>query len=242
MPPPRAHTIETTLDLGDRTAPLTARVNRRARRLIVKVDSIQGRVYVTAPSKRALPEALEFAQSRVVWIRDQLRDGAPARPFRHGITFPFRDAELTVCNSGSPRDGVKLHGRNLIVGGLCDHVNRRVVDWLKREARRSLTERVDFYAGQLGRRRGPITIRDTRSRWGSCAQDGAMSFSWRLVLAPSWVHDYVAAHECAHLVHLNHSPAFWRLLKSLDVDALGARDWFASHGLPLYSYGVEPLL
>ncbi len=233
-----AHTIETIIDLGDRTAPVTARVNRRARRLIVRVDSVQGRVHVTAPSMRALPEALEFAKTRTEWIRAQLDDGAHAKPFRHGSTFPFRGEELTILNEGAPRAGVRLQERTLMVGGRCEHVNRRVVDWLKQEARSSLTARVDFYAGELCKRRGPITIRDTR--WGSCGPDGALSFSWRLVLAPSWVHDYVAAHECAHLVHLNHSPAFWRLLKALNVDAPGARAWFAAHGLSLYSWGVEP--
>ncbi|HBS33364.1 MAG TPA: M48 family peptidase, partial [Parvularcula sp.] len=88
------------------------------------------------------------------------------------------------------------------------------------------------------RRRGAISIRDTRSRWGSCARDGALSFSWRLIMAPPEILDYVAAHECAHLVHLNHSPAYWRLLRSLDVDVRAARDWFAANGQRLYAYGA----
>ena len=97
---------------------------------------------------------------------------------------------------------------------------------------------MDFYASQLARRRGPISIRDTRSRWGSCASVGALSFSWRLILAPPWVLNYVAAHECAHLVHLNHSPAYWQVLRSLDVDVDGAKRWFHQHGEELHAYGV----
>jgi predicted metal-dependent hydrolase len=114
-----------------------------------------------------------------------------------------------------------------------------VTEWLKKEARTTLTERVDHYSAMLKRKRGPIAIRDTRSRWGSCARTGAMSFSWRLILAPPEILDYVAAHECAHLVHLNHSPAYWRTLHALEVDVRAARDWFSAHGQSLYAYGAE---
>ncbi len=244
MPPvPRQQPLSTltnsTIDLGERTAPLTARVNRRARRLIVKVDAISGRVIVTAPSKRALPEAIEFARTRARWIMRQLDECAGAKPFRDGVTFPFRGAPVSIVSDGGPRAGVRLDGDRLLAGGEARHVNRRVTDWLKSEARKTLTERADHHSAQLGKKRGPITIRDTRSRWGSCARDGALSFSWRLILAPPVMLDYVAAHECAHLIHLNHSPAYWRVLRGLGIDARAARDWFAAHGHLLYAYGVE---
>lgn len=236
---PQTPHLETTIDLGDRTAPLTARVNRRARRLIVSVDAVSGRVIVTAPSKRALPDALDFARTRVRWIRGQLIAGAAAKPFREGLVFPLRGAPVTIIQEGGPRAGVRLIDDRLLAGGDDRHLNRRITEWLRIEARRSLTERADHYAGALGRKRGPITIRDTRSRWGSCARNGALSFSWRLILAPPEILDYVAAHECAHLVHLNHSPAYWRVLKGLGIDARAARDWFAQHGPGLYAYGAE---
>ncbi len=228
-----------TIDLGDRTAPLTARVNRRARRLIVKVDPVKGRVIVTAPSKRALSEAIDFARTRAPWIARELDACAIARPFAAGEVFPFRGALLEIEASGRPRGGVALDSGKLVVSGDARHLNRRVTEWLKKEALVTLTERVDHYASQLSRTRGPITIRDTRSRWGSCARNGAMSFSWRLVMAPPEILDYVAAHECAHLVHLNHSAAYWRTLHSLNVDARAARDWFSAHGQSLYAYGAD---
>lgn len=228
-----------TIDLGDRTAPLTARVNRRARRLIVKVDPVVGRVIVTAPSRRALPDAIEFARTRAQWIAQELETCAPARPFAPGETFPFRGALVTIEATGRPRDGVVLEGGKIIAGGDPRHLNRRITEWLKKEARAALTERVDHYAARLSRRRGPISIRDTRSRWGSCARDGALSFSWRLIMAPPDILNYVAAHECAHLVHLNHSPAYWRTLQGLDVDARAARDWFSENGRSLYAFGAD---
>ena len=233
-PPP----IETTIDLGDRSAPLTARVNRRARRLIVKVDPVKGRVIVTAPSKSALTEAIDFARTRARWISGEL-DAGGARPFAPGEIFPLRGAPVTIEAAGRLRDGVRLEAGRLLAGGDPRHLNRRVTDWLKKEARATFTDRVDHYAALVGRRRGAITIRDTRSRWGSCARDGALSFSWRLIMAPPPILDYVAAHECAHLVHLNHSPAYWRLLRSLDVDAVAARAWFSANGQSLYAYGAS---
>jgi hypothetical protein len=231
--------FETTIDLGDRKAPLIARINRRARRLIVKVDALSGRVLVTAPSKRALPAALDFAKTRAIWISAQLKEGGSAKPFHDGAVFPLRGSPVLVVHDGGPRAGVRLEHAQLFAGGEAAHLNRRIIDWLKAEARKIVTERADHYSGALGRKRGPISIRDTRSRWGSCARDGSLSFSWRLILAPPPMLDYVAAHECAHLVHLDHSPAYWRVLKGLGVDARAARDWFAAHGRALHAYGRE---
>ena len=240
MPPRPSHPLlPTTIDLGDRTAPLTARINRRARRLIVTVDAAAGRVFVTAPSKRALPEALDFARTRARWICAQLEEGRRATPFADGCVFPFRGAPVAIVNEGGPRSPVRLERDIVVAGGDPLHVNRRVTDWLRAEARKTLTERADHYCERLERKRGPITIRDTRSRWGSCARDGALSFSWRLIFAPPEILDYVAAHECAHLVHLNHSPAYWRVVRGLGVDARSARDWFAAHGRGLYAYGAR---
>ena len=236
---PAPQPVHTTIDLGDRTAPLTARVNRRARRLIITVDSVAGRVIVTAPSKRALPEAIDFARTSSSWIKNRLAETNGATPFSSGLIFPLRGRPTTIIQSGSARNAVRHEGEHLVVGGDRDHINRRVTDWLKKEARATLTERVDHYAEAINRKRGAISIRDTRSRWGSCAADGSMSFSWRLILAPPSILDYVAAHECAHLVHLNHSPAFWRLVREMGVNAHAARDWFSANGANLYAFGAR---
>lgn len=234
--------LETEIDLGDRVAPLVARVNRRATRLIVKVDAVHGRVLVTAPSKRALTEALEFAGARKGWIRARLEEGAPARPFVDGGMCPFRGIFHRIVNEGGPRAPVRVvvgEQPLLTAGGDPTHLNRRITDWLKREARQALAERAHLHAAKLGKKISHVSIRDTRSRWGSCSAGGALSFSWRLILTPPEILDYVAAHECAHLVHLNHSARYWRLLASLDVDVEGARAWFDRHGAGLHAWGVE---
>lgn len=234
--------LETEIDLGDRIAPLTARINRRAKRLIVRVDAVAGRVFVTAPSRRALPEALKFAEERASWIRARMDEGFSARPFAHGGECPYRGVTHMIRNQGAPRSPVRIEAGDpplLIVGGDAAHLNRRVSDWLKREAKRRLAQRVEHYSARLGKSPARIQIRDTRSRWGSCNSDRVLSFSWRLIMAPDWILDYVAAHECAHLVHLDHSPKYWRLLATLDVCAVSARDWLERHGAALHAWGAE---
>lgn len=242
--------LATQINLGDRFVPVEARINRRAKRLIVRVDSLSGVIHVTAPSKRAVPEALNFARERASWIREELQAGPQAVPFEIGGLCPYRGKPHMIIREGGPRAPVRLSlprpcdapeaMPSLLVGGDDSHTNRRVCDWLKRQARYILGERVETYCARLNVRHSKIRIVDTRSRWGSCSENGTLSFSWRLILAPDHILDYVAAHECAHLVHMNHSKAYWRLLASLDVDARASRIWFKRHGAELFAYGFQP--
>lgn len=238
---PASHTTRTEITIGERPTPLIARVNRRAKQLILKVDPVAGEILVTAPSKRTIPEAIKFAQDRIDWIAEQLSESLRGKPFSPGMRIPFTGVDHIIISDPSTRSAVRLDDDlypAIRVGGQPEHLNRRVSDWLKREARRRLTEKVDHYCAALGKTRGRIHIRDARTRWGSCSSDGALSFSWRLVLAPPEILDYVAAHECAHLVHMNHSPAFWRVVRNLGVDARGAADWLTGEGPKLFTYGV----
>ena len=224
------------IDLGGMTAPVRLRVDARARRLIVRVDAT-GRVIVTAPSRRAGPEALAFARTRAPWIRAQIEKFGP-KPFAPDGLAPFEGVPHRIVLDPSARGVRRLEAERVIaVGCAPDHVNRRVADWMKAEARARITARVDAHAEALGVRRGRIVVRDPASRWGSCSQSGALSFSWRLVMAPPAMLDYVAAHEVAHLVHMNHSLRFWRLVARLGVDARAARSWFAANGMALHRWG-----
>lgn len=235
------HITRTEINIGARAAPLIARVNRRAKRLILKVDPVSGEIHVTAPSKRALPEAIRFAHERIDWITSQLADNLRGKPFQAGMSVPFQGVDHVIIHDENLRAAARLDNDlfpAIRVGGRTEHLNRRVTDWLKREARKRLTDRADYYCNALGKKRRGIRIRDTKTRWGSCTSDGDMSFCWRLIMAPSDILDYVAAHECAHLIHLNHSPAFWRVVRDLGVDARGAARWLGDHGPSLFTYGV----
>ncbi|MGF1545650.1 MAG: M48 family metallopeptidase [Parvularculaceae bacterium] len=217
------------------------RVNARARRIILRVDRVTGQVSVTVPSGRARAQGLAFAAARRGWIETQLARATGPRPFADGVRFPLRGAPCLIVNEGAARTPVALESRDALrVGGPPVRVNARTRAWLREEARRDVAKRVAVYAARVGRAAGPIAIRDTRSRWGSCTRDGKLSFSWRLILTPPEILDYVVAHECAHLRHLDHSRAFWRLVDQLGVDADGARDWFRRHGAGLFAWGVEP--
>ncbi len=239
---PVDHITRTEINIDERLIPLVARVNRRAKRLILKVDPIAGEILVTAPTKRAVPEAIAFARERAEWIAGQLDEKLRARAFTEGMRIPFRGEVHTIIRDGGPRAPVRVDKEFLPVirvGGDAKHLNRRLVDWMKRQARTALTERVDHHCIRLEKKRGALRVRDTRTRWGSCSSDGTLSFSWRLIMAPDEILDYVAAHECVHLEHMNHSPAFWRRVASLGIDARSAENWFNSHGATLFSYGVQ---
>lgn len=240
------HVEHTSLEAGARSIPVEIRVNRRAKRLILKVDPVRGCALITSPSKRAIPEALSFARRRLAWICAELDQGTRGSSFSPGTICGFQDRPYLIVNQGGPRARVRITREpigddpgEIIVGGDPAHTNRRMVDWLKKQAKTRLTDQVDIFVAALNVKRGAVTVRDTRSRWGSCASDGALSFSWRLILAPPWILDYVAAHECAHLIHMDHSPAFWDVVRTINPDAKRAIGWFREHGERLHAYGVE---
>jgi len=230
--------LASELVIDGRPAPLKLVANPRAKRLIVRVDRT-GTVVVTAPSKAALPKALAFAESRKDWIRQQISASHQRIPFAPGARTPFFGEPHVIRRDDLVR-GVVVERRprpQLVVGGDAAAIARRVREFYKREAREALAERCDRYAAGVRRRRGKITLRDTRSRWGSCSANGDLSFSWRLVMAPPFVIDYVAAHECAHLARMDHSPAFWRLVADLVGDADPAKRWLRENGARLHAYG-----
>ncbi len=123
----------------------------------------------------------------------------------------------------------------LRVGGAEEHLRRRIADYLKREARGELERLVAVYAGRIGRRARSLSLKDTRSRWGSCSAEGDLSFSWRIAMAPPKVIAYLAAHEVAHLQEMNHGPDFWTLCERLCSDTKDAKHWLKRNGTMLHA-------
>ena len=220
--------------------PVTLRLNPRARRLIVKVHPTSGEVTVGAPSQRALNNALAFAHSESEWIRKRLAHIPKPVLLSIGAHIPFRGKIHAVEAGEKDRAPVWIDsdGREPIirVSGKMEHVSRRVLDFLKREARKILDERTAHYANQLALKPRRITVRDTASRWGSCSEARSLSFSWRLILAPEFVLDYVVAHEVAHMKEMNHGPRFWRLVDLMVGDATPAQRWLSKNGTTLHRY------
>lgn len=206
----------------------------RARRFSLRVSRLDGKVTLSVPLRAREGEALAFLRGQEGWLRDTLRamPESAVQPVGIGSVVSVEGRDLVIA-LGTGR-AIRVEGDQLLVPGDPLSVGARVAAWLKVLARDRLARASTHYAGLVGRRYTRLTLRDTRSRWGSCAPDGALMYSWRLIMAPPSVLDYVAAHEVAHLVELNHSPAFWAVVSRLYPSWKAERDWLHTHGQTLH--------
>lgn len=214
-----------------------------ARRFTLRVRGPTRDVVLTMPARSSLKSAREFAERHAAWIGARLaRLPCPVTFEPHSAT-PLRGVEHRIIHRPGARGVVWIEhdeaGPAICVAGDCAHVARRVGDYLKREARRDLEAAVARHSRALGVEARRITLRDTTSRWGSCSSTGALSFSWRLILAPNFVLDYLAAHEVAHFIHMNHSPAFWKVTRRLFPETDRAEEWLKAHGAGLHRFGAK---
>lgn len=221
---------------------ITLRRHPLARRYSLRIHPHSGEALLTLPPRGTIKEATAFAERHGAWLAARLNRMAKLVAFADGGTLPLRGIAHRIVHRPQARGTVWIEcgaeGDALIcVAGGAAHVGRRVTDFLKREARADLREAVMRHAAQLQVKPKRIAIRDQTSRWGSCTSEGVLSFSWRLIFAPPFVLDYLAAHEVAHLVELNHSRKFWRLVESLNVDMHRAKIWLDQHGAQLHRYG-----
>jgi predicted metal-dependent hydrolase len=225
------------MSFSDREVPLVYQQNRRARRIILRLDYGASRIVVVLPKRTSRDEGRRFALSNKEWIEERLDQLPETVPFAHGSVIPFLGAPHRIRHRANARGVVWCEDQEIHVAGHEDHVSRRVSDWLKLEARREIEARARAKAEQLGKTVKRVILRDTKSRWGSCTTDGVLSFSWRLILAPRHVMDYVVAHEVAHLREMNHGPKFWKLCDEICRTVDGAREWLEENGTDLYRYG-----
>jgi predicted metal-dependent hydrolase len=223
---------------GD-TLPVTFVRSRRSRRASLRVDAAGRRIVLTAPLRMARATAVEFAQAQAGWIAARLKRLPPRRPFVDGAELPLFGEPHRVRHRNGVRGAVWRDGSEIHVAGRPEHLPRRLRDWLTAELRGQLVPLVHAKAAQVERPVKRITLRDSRSRWGSCGPYATLSFSWRLVFAPPEVLDYLVAHEVAHLVHLNHGPRFWALARALcDGPIEAPQAWLKKNGEILLQYGA----
>jgi len=219
------------------------RRHRQARRYTLRIAAATREVMLTIPPRGTLKEAREFAQKHGGWIAARLGRLPEAVRFAHGIVIPLRGVPHRIAHRRSVRGTVWIETddggeRLLCVAGDAPHIDRRVGDFLRREARHELEAASQRHAAQLGVVVRRISVRDQASRWGSCSTAGVLSYSWRLILAPGFVLNYLAAHEVAHLVEMNHSVRFWRVVQRLCPDHERAKVWLDVHGSDLHRYGL----
>jgi predicted metal-dependent hydrolase len=229
---------------GSQFFSIKLRRHRRARRYTLRIHPTDRAAILTMPPRGTIAEAREFAKMHGGWIAARLGRLPKAAPFEPGTVLPLRGVPHRIVHRAGERGTVWTETRDsgekiLCVAGDPDFIDRRVHDFLKREARKDLQKAAQAYAGELGVRVRRVSIRDQSSRWGSCTSAGSLSFSWRLILAPSFVLDYLAAHEAAHLVEMNHSPRFWRVVGRICGHVDRAKTWLDTHGNDLHRYGIE---
>jgi predicted metal-dependent hydrolase len=216
---------------------LELRESARARRLTLSIDAVRGLVRVVVPVGIPEAEAARFVARHREWVRRRLAALPPRHRFADGATIPVLGRDHVVRHDPAHRGAAVRANGEIRIGGRIEHLPRRVADFLKQEARRELAERARAKAARLERKVASVAVRDTTSRWGSCAATGRLSFSWRLILAPEAVLDYVVAHEVAHLAELNHGRRFWALCASLTAEVDSPRAWLKVNGPRLLRYG-----
>ena len=214
-----------------------------SRRFTLRVRAASRDVLLTIPARSSVKTAREFAERHAAWIGARLARLPQPVAFAHGASAPLRGVDHRIAHRPGARGVVwvetSAEGPLLCVSGETPHIARRVGDFLKREARRDFEAAVKRHAAKLGVAPKRIALRDTTSRWGSCSPTGGLNFSWRLILAPPFVLDYLAAHEVAHIRHMDHSAAFWNTAKSLTPDVERAEAWLKAHGSSLHRFGAE---
>ena len=225
-----------TIQIDGEAVPLTVRRHPQARRLILRINESGDGAVVTIPTYARVRDGVEMAERKAVWIKHQLSKRQNDIAFADGVQVPYLGELHTVRHDPSGR-GVRVEAGEIIVAGRIEHLPRRLSDWFKAQARAEIACRAHAKARDVNKRIARISIRDTRSRWGSCGAGGTLNFSWRLVLAPDHVLDYVVAHEVAHLIHRDHGEAFWAQTDQLCARMDEARDWLNAFGRDLHRYG-----
>ncbi len=222
---------------------LTARlsVNPRARRLSIRIDVRAGEAVLIAPSERKLADVVAFARTRASWMRERLAERPHRTPLEPGAAVNLfgKPTRLTATGgAGAARLIEDADGPLIASGGEGEAYARRVENLFKRVARETLQTRTDVHLRTLGQRPVKMSIADPKSRWGSCSpHNRSIRYSWRVVMAPPAVIDYLAAHEVAHLVHADHSPAYWAVVQRLIGDHRPHRKWLREHGAALHAVG-----
>ena len=220
-----------------------------ARRFTLRVRAATLDAVLTMPTHGTMRAARTFAERHAGWVGDSLQTLPRKIPFAIGSVIPVRGEDIPILPSAGLRSAAFLDhgvrpdgsvGLALRVSGSPAEQHRRVLAFLQAQARRDLDAAVTKHAAAVGRPMRTISLRDTRSRWGSCSSRGALNFSWRLIMAPPHVLDYLAAHEVAHLVHLDHSPAYWAVARRLAPELDRAEAWLRAHGASLHRFGAAP--
>jgi len=231
-------TAPSDLVFGPDGRPLEVRRNPNARRMRLSVDPRNGAVVLSLPQRASLKPALLWAEANRGWVDAALAKLPEERPIRAGGTVPYEGEPLLIDWQPARTRTVHHEPGRLVFGGPAESVPMRVLGWLRRQAREVLERETREIAAVAGVSIASVSVADPRARWGSCSANGEIRYSWRLIMAPAFVRRSTVAHEVAHRVHMDHSPAFHRLAKDLlGSDPALARAWLRREGSALHWVG-----
>lgn len=232
---PPTTTTETLTIQGVPTS-VSFRRSPRAKRISLKIDLRHG-VVITLPMRASRRAGLALLKAHEAWVLEKLAALPQTLTVMAGAYVPFHGVPHEIIHQPQGHGGAWIADGALYVSGALEFLPRRVTDYLKHEAKRTLAQKALQTAQTADLRPKIVRIKDTRSRWGSCASDGSLAFCWRLICAPDFVQDYVVAHEVAHLRHMNHSAQFWALTEQLTPHRRAATAWLVSEGPGLLRIG-----
>lgn len=215
--------------------PIVTRKRRGAKNIVLRYQPVKRCLTLTVPYGVSEKQALAFVEKKRAWVEDQLLRKNAKVAFAPDAELSVLGEPLRIAHAGG-RGVVHVQNGSLCVPGAPEFLVRRVREWLIKTAREAITQSAHEKARGLGATVKKISLRDTHSMWGSCNSAGNLTFSWRLVLAPPEVLDYIVSHEVAHLKELNHSAAFWRIVESLCPHFQESRRWLKKHGHTLYRF------
>ena len=223
--------------VGRRFCPVSWRRSARARRVSLRIDVVRGLVAITLPADSPGRAGLLLLRANAAWAFAALDGLAPAVPLEDGAVLRLGDVPHAIRHAPELRGDSRLGDGEIVVTVPAPQLRRRALALLQGEARARILRRAARHAALLGVAPRAVRLNDTRTRWGSCAPDGTLAFSWRLVMAPGWVLDYVVAHEVAHLAEMNHSDRFWAQVARLSPHRVAAHAWLRRHGPGLLRVG-----
>ncbi|OCO99572.1 MULTISPECIES: M48 family metallopeptidase [unclassified Ensifer] len=241
QPAPPATTRQ--IEVAGKSLPLTIKQNARATRMTLRIEPGGRALKMTIPQGLPEREVNAFLTRHQGWLMTKLARFSGESQIEEGGSILIRGVSHRIERTGKIRgltEAMMVDDEPVLrVSGGEEHLNRRIVDFLKKEARQDLDRLVAIYTGRIGRRAKSVSLKDTRSRWGSCSADGALSFCWRIVMAPPKVIAYLAAHEVAHLKEMNHGPDFWALCERLCPDTNDAKRWLRRNGTMLHAIDFD---
>lgn len=224
-------------NIGNPPIAVEVKQSARAKRLSLRVSRLDGKISLTMPRFASDKQARAFLEDREDWMRKHLGSVEPMRSVSIGGSVPFMGEDLPV--SGAAVKRATYRDGALLVPEDGKNTGAKVQAFLKLAARDALSVASDEYSEKIGRSYSRISLRDTKSRWGSCSHQGVLMYSWRLIMAPPSVLDYVAAHEVAHLAEMNHSPAFWSVVEGLMPNYKIHRKWLKQNGSNLHRVSFD---